>query len=105
MVQNMYIYPPQKLFRRVTTGVMGYASVNMPLFNSVSISGYHMQESGANAALELAVTIVDGLEYVRTVLEVANLKVDNVAPRLLLFWGIWANFYIKIAKMIAVCSQ
>ena len=80
---------------------MGYASFNIPLFNSVSVSGYHMQEDGADAALELAFTIADGLEYVRTVIEVANLKVYNISPRLLFFWGIKMNFYINIAKMRA----
>ena len=65
MVRNTYIYPPQKLLRRVTFDIMGYASVNFPLFNSVSVPGYHMQEAGADAALELAFTIADGLEYIR----------------------------------------
>ena len=67
---------------------MGYASFNMPLFNSVSISGYHMQEAGADAALELVFTVADGLEYVRTSVKVVNLKVEYVSPRLLFFWGI-----------------
>ena len=66
---------------------MGYASVNMHLFNSVSVLGCHMQEAGANATLELAFAIADGMEYLRTAVEVANLKVDDVAPRLLFFWG------------------
>ena len=74
---------------------MGYASVNMPMFNSFSVSGYHMQEAGADAALELAFTIEDGLEYVRTSVEVANLKVDDVAPRLSFFWVIRVNFIPK----------
>ena len=72
---------------------MGYALVNMPLFNSVSVLVYHMQEAGADAALELAFTISDGLEYVRTSVEVANLKVDDVVPILSFFWGIGMNFY------------
>ena len=78
---------------------MGCASVNISLFNSVRVSGYHIQEAGANAALELEFTIADGLEYVRTAVEVANLKVDNVAPRLSFFWGIGVDFYTKITKM------
>ena len=69
----------------MTADVMGYASVNMPLFNSVSVSVYHMKEAGADIALELSFTIADGLEYVRTAVEVSNLKVDDVAPRLLFF--------------------
>ena len=80
---------------------MGYASFNIPLFNSVSVSGYHMQEDGADAALELAFTIADGLECVRTAVEVANMKVDDVAPILLFFWGIGMNFYTEIANMRA----
>ena len=78
---------------------MGCASVNISLFNSVRVLGYHIQEAGANAALELEFTIADGQEYVRTAVEVANLKVDNVAPRLLFFWGIGMNFYTNISKM------
>ena len=77
---------------KVPSRTTGYNLVNMPLFNSVSISGYHMQEDGANAALELAFTIADGLLYVRNAVEVANLKVDGVAPRLSFFWGIRMNF-------------
>ena len=80
---------------------MGYASLNMPQFNSVSVSGYHTQEDGADAALELAFTISDGLEYVRMAVEVADLKVDDVAPRLSFFLGIGMNFYTEIAKMRA----
>ena len=98
MLWNTNIYPTHKLLCRVTSDVMGYASVNMPLFNPVRISGYHMQEDKADAALELAFTIADGLEYLRTVIEVANLKVYNISPRLLFFWGIGMNFYINIAK-------
>ena len=78
---------------------MDYASVNMPLFKYVRVSGYHIQEAGANAALELSFTIADELEYVRTTVEVANLKADNVAPRLSFFWGIGMIFYTGIAKM------
>ena len=80
---------------------MGYALVNMPLFNSISVSGYHIQEAGANAPLELVFTIANGMEYVRTAVEVSNLKVDDVAPRLSFFWGIWMKFYTDISKMRA----
>ena len=72
----------------------------MPKFNSISISGYHMQEAGANAVLELAYTIADGIEYIRTGLKV-GLKVDQFAPRLSFFWGIGMNFYMEIAKLRA----
>ena len=101
MVHNTYIYPPRQLLLRVNAYVIGYASFNMPLFNSVSVLEYHMQEAGADTALELVYTIANGLEYVRTAVEVANLKVDDVAPILLFFWGIGMNFYTKIAKMRA----
>ena len=80
---------------------MGYASVNMPLFNSVRVSGYHMQVAGADAALVLAFTIADEMDYVSTAVEVSNLKVDDVDPRLSFFWGNWMNFYTDIAKMRA----
>ena len=99
MVRNTYIYPPRKSLHRVATDFMGCALVNMHLFNSVSVSGYHMQKARVDAALEVAFTIADRLEYVRTAIEVANLKVDDVAPRLLFFWGIRKNFYTQIAKM------
>ena len=97
----MYIYPPRQSLRRVTADVMSYTSVNIPLFISVNVSGYHMQEAGANSALELVFTIADGLEYVRTDVEVSNLKVDNIAPRLSFFWGIGMIFYTKVVKMRA----
>ena len=87
--------------QRVDVNVMGYTLVNMPLFNSVSVLGYHMQEAGGDAALELAFAIADGLEYVRTAVEVSNMKVDDVAPRLSFFWGIRMNFNTKISKMRA----
>ena len=74
--------PSPTILRRVTADVMSYTSVNIPLFISVNVSGYHMQEAGANSALELVFTIADGLEYVRNAVEVANLKVDDVPPRL-----------------------
>ena len=99
MVRNTYIYPPQQSLRRVTADVMGYTSLNMPQFNLVSVSVYHMQEARANSTLELVFTIADRLEYVRTAVEVDNMKVDNIAPILLFFWGIEMDFYTKIRKM------
>ena len=101
IVWNTYIYPPRQSLRKVTTYIMGYTSVNMPLFNSVSVSGYHMHEAQADTALELAFTISNGLEYVRTAVEVANLKVDDVALRLSCFQGIGMNFYTEITNIIA----
>jgi len=74
---------------------MGYTAANMPKFNSISISGYHMQEAGADAVLEMAFTIADGLEYIRTA-ETAGLSVDQVAPRLSFFWAIGLNFYTEV---------
>lgn len=101
MVRNTYIYPPTPSVNRVVADIMGYTAKWMPKFNSISISGYHMQEAGADAALEMAFTIADGLEYIRTAVEVAELDVDAVAPRLSFFWGIGLNFYTEIAKMRA----
>jgi len=101
MVRNTYIYPPTPSVNRVVADIMGFTAKWMPKFNSISISGYHMQEAGADAALEMAFTIADGLEYIRTAVEVAELDVDSVAPRLSFFWGIGMNFYTEIAKMRA----
>ncbi|KAL3934090.1 MAG: hypothetical protein SGBAC_010117 [Bacillariaceae sp.] len=101
MVRNTYIYPPTPSVNRVVADIMGFTAKNMPKFNSISISGYHMQEAGADAALEMAFTIADGLEYIRTAVDVAELDVDSVAPRLSFFWGIGMNFYTEIAKMRA----
>ena len=101
MVRNTYIYPPEPSVNRAVADIMGFTAKWMPKFNSISISGYHMQEAGADAALEMAFTIADGLEYIRTAVEVANLDVDVVAPRLSFFWGIGLNFYTEIAKMRA----
>jgi len=101
MVRNTYIYPPEPSVNRVVADIMGYTAKHMPKFNSISISGYHMQEAGADAAIEMAFTIADGLEYIRTAVEVAKLDVDSVAPRLSFFWGIGLNFYTEIAKMRA----
>lgn len=88
MVRNTFIYPPTPSMNRVIADIMGFTAHNMPKFNSLSISGYHIQEAGADAALELGLTIADGLEYVRTAVGSAGLKVDDVAPRLSFFWGI-----------------
>jgi len=101
MVRNTYIYPPGPSVNRVVADIMGFTAKHMPKFNSISISGYHMQEAGADAALEMAFTIADGLEYIRTAVEVAGLNVDDVAPRLSFFWGISEQFYTEIAKMRA----
>ncbi len=101
MVRNTYIYPPKPSMERIVADIMGFMSHNMPKFNSISISGYHMQEAGADAALELGLTLSDGLEYLRTAVEFAKLDVDDVAPRLSFFWGIGMNYYIEIAKMRA----
>ncbi|KAI8489665.1 hypothetical protein Bbelb_325710 [Branchiostoma belcheri] len=99
MVRNTYIYPPDPSMRLIGD-IFEYTSQNMPKFNSISISGYHMQEAGADAILELAFTIADGLEYCRTGLK-AGLDIDKFAPRLSFFWGIGMNFYLEIAKMRA----
>ena len=99
MVRNTYIYPP-KPSMRIISDIFKYASNNMPKFNCISISGYHLQEAGASPELELAYTISDGLEYVRTGIN-AGLSIDDFAPRLSFFWGIGMNFYEEIAKLRA----
>lgn len=96
MVRNTYIYPPEPSINRVIADIMGFTATHMPKFNSISISGYHIQEAGGDAALEMAFTIADGLEYVRTAVNVAGLNVDDVAPRLSFFWGIGMNFYTEV---------
>ena len=101
MVRNTYIYPPKPSMNRVVSDIMGFMSTEMPKFNSISISGYHMQEAGADAALELGFTLADGLEYIRTGVDNAKLDVDDIAPRLSFFWGIGMNYYVEIAKMRA----
>lgn len=100
MVRNTYIYPPTPSMDRIVADIIGYMALNMPKFNSVSISGYHMQEAGADAALELGFTIADGLEYIRTAVNGAGLHVDDVAPRLSFFFGIGMNFYIEVRKAL-----
>jgi methylmalonyl-CoA mutase len=99
MVRNTYIYPPQPSMR-IIGDIIEYTAQNMPRFNSISISGYHMQEAGANQALELAFTLADGKEYVKTALA-KGLDVDDFAPRLSFFWAIGMNFYLEVAKMRA----
>ena len=99
MVRNTYIYPPAPSMK-IIGDVIAYCSHNMPRFNTISISGYHIQEAGANAALELAYTLADGKEYIRTAIA-AGLGIDDFAPRLSFFWGIGMNFYMEIAKMRA----
>ena len=100
MVRNTYIYPPTPSMDRIVADIIGYMALYMPRFNSVSISGYHMQEAGADAALELGFTIADGLEYIRTAVNGAGLHVDDVAPRLSFFFGIGMNFYIEVRKAL-----
>ena len=99
MVRNTYIYPPS-FSMRIIADIFKYTSQKMPKFNSISISGYHMHEAGATAELELAFTLADGLEYVRTGIE-AGIDIDSFAPRLSFFWGIGMNFFTEIAKMRA----
>lgn len=99
MVRNTYIYPP-KPSMRIIGDIIAHCSEHMPRFNTISISGYHIQEAGANAALELAYTLADGKEYIRTAIA-AGLNIDDFAPRLSFFWGIGMNFYMEIAKMRA----
>ncbi|KAL7549394.1 hypothetical protein ACHAWF_012663, partial [Thalassiosira exigua] len=96
VVRNTYIYPPQPSVDRVVADIIGFAATHMPKFNSVSISGYHMQEAGADAALELGFTIADGLEYIRTAVDKAGLDVDDVAPRYSFFFGIGMDFYMEV---------
>jgi methylmalonyl-CoA mutase len=99
MVRNTYIYPPAPSMR-IIGDIIEYTAKNMPKFNSISISGYHMQEAGANQSLELAFTLADGQEYVRTALA-KGLDVDDFAPRLSFFWAVGMNFYLEVAKMRA----
>ena len=99
MVRNTYIYPPKESMR-IISDIFAYTSENMPKFNSISISGYHMQEAGATADIEMAYTLCDGLEYVKTGMA-AGLDIDAFAPRLSFFWGIGMNPFMEIAKMRA----
>ena len=99
MVRNTYIYPPE-FSMRIIADIFEYTSQNMPKFNSISISGYHMQEAGATADIELAYTLADGLEYLRAGVN-AGMTIDQFAPRLSFFWGISMHFFMEIAKMRA----
>ncbi len=99
MVRNTYIYPPQPSMR-IISDIFAYTSKEMPRYNSISISGYHMQEAGATADLELAYTLADGLEYARAGKK-AGLEIDAFAPRLSFFWAIGMNFFMEVAKMRA----
>ncbi|WP_181312193.1 methylmalonyl-CoA mutase [Nocardioides campestrisoli] len=99
MVRNTYIYPPLPSMR-IISDIFAFTSQRMPRFNSISISGYHMQEAGATADLELAYTLADGVEYIRAGLE-AGLDIDHFAPRLSFFWAIGTNFFMEVAKMRA----
>lgn len=99
MVRNTYIYPPE-MSMRIIADIFKYTSKNMPKFNSISISGYHMQEAGATADIELAYTLADGLEYLRTGVN-SGLDIDTFAPRLSFFWAVGMNHFMEIAKMRA----
>ncbi|HDS07506.1 MAG TPA: methylmalonyl-CoA mutase [Bacteroides sp.] len=99
MVRNTYIYPPE-MSMRIIADIFRYTSLHMPRFNSISISGYHMQEAGATADIELAYTLADGLEYLRTGVG-AGIDIDAFAPRISFFWGIGMNHFMEIAKMRA----
>ncbi|UMB59962.1 methylmalonyl-CoA mutase [Lutibacter sp. A80] len=99
MVRNTYIYPPAPSMR-IIGDIFDYTTQNMPKFNSISISGYHMQEAGATADIELAYTLADGMEYIRTGLK-SGLKIDEFAPRLSFFWAVGMNHFMEIAKMRA----
>eukprot|EP01027_Heterolobosea_sp_BB2_P002895 GEZU01004341.1.p1 GENE.GEZU01004341.1~~GEZU01004341.1.p1 ORF type:complete len:763 (+),score=276.99 GEZU01004341.1:54-2342(+) len=99
MVRNTYIYPPEPSMR-IISDIMAYTAKNMPKFNSISISGYHMQEAGANSVLELAFTLADGLEYIRCGMK-SGLDVDSLAPRFSFFFAIGMNFYMEVAKLRA----
>src|ERR687897_1961392 len=99
MVRNTYIYPPEPSMR-IVADIIEYTALNMPRFNSISISGYHMQEAGATATQELAFTVADGVEYVRAALA-RGFAIDDFAPRLSFFFGIGMNFFMEVAKLRA----
>src|SRR3989454_3883155 len=99
MVRNTYIYPPEPSMR-IVADIVEYTARNMPRFNSISISGYHMQEAGATVVQELGFTLADGLEYARTALS-RGLKIDEFAPRLSFFFNIGMNFFMEVAKLRA----
>jgi len=99
MVRNTYIYPPEPSMR-IIADIFKFTSEKMPKFNSISVSGYHMEEAGASSDIELAYTLADGLEYIRTGIK-AGMKIDDFAPRISFFWGIGMNHFMEIAKMRA----
>ena len=99
MVRNTYIYPPLPSMR-IISDIFAYTSANMPKWNSISVSGYHMQEAGATADIEMAYTLADGVDYIRAG-ESVGLQVDQFAPRLSFFWAIGTNFFMEVAKMRA----
>jgi methylmalonyl-CoA mutase len=99
MVRNTYIYPPEPSMR-IVSDIIAYCAANMPKFNSISISGYHMHEAGATAVQELAFTLADGKEYAKRAMA-AGLKLDDFAPRLSFFFGIGMNFFMEVAKLRA----
>ena len=99
MVRNTFIYPPEPSMK-IISDIFAFTSKNMPKFNSISISGYHMQEAGADSKLELAFTLADGLEYIRAAQKAGN-TVDEVAPRFSFFFAIGMNFYMEVAKLRA----
>ena len=99
MVRNTFIYPPEPSIR-IISDIFAYTNQHMPKYNSISISGYHMQEAGADSKLELAFTLADGLEYIRAA-QKAGLDVDKVASRFSFFFGIGMNFYMETAKLRA----
>ena len=99
MVRNTYIYPPD-MSMQIIADIFEYSSKNMPRFNSISVSGYHIQEAGATADIELAYTLADGLEYLRTGIK-AGLDIDSFAPRISFFFGIGMNHFMEIAKLRA----
>jgi methylmalonyl-CoA mutase len=100
MVRNTYIYPPRPSMR-IISDIFAYTAKEMPRFNSISISGYHMQEAGATADLELAYTIADGIEYIRGAASRPGWMWTSFAPRLSFFWGIGMNFFMEVAKLRA----
>ena len=99
MVRNTYIYPPE-FSMKIIADIFEFTSQKMPKFNSISISGYHMQEAGATADIEMAYTLADGLEYLRTGVK-AGIDIDAFAPRLSFFWAVGMNHFMEIAKMRA----
>ena len=103
MVRNTFIYPPEPSMR-IVADIMAYTAQHMPKFNSISVSGYHMQEAGADAKLELAFTLADGIEYVRAACATGEIGVDDIAPRISFFWGVSMNFYMEV-RVVHACTR